>query len=239
MSTEQKARTIQNMFTNVAPYLDLFTRSFSLGFDHYWRKKGVTLSGIKKGDRVLDICAGTGELTMILARTVGNNGAVVATDYVEHMLDLARKKMGTKFPNVTFQFADATKIPFSENSFDAVTVAYGMRNIPDTIAALKEVRRVLKPGGTFLVVELTRPQNRLFLSLYEWYSFKVMPFISKLIMKTADPFIYLPRSIEEFHEPKVFSKLVAENGFSDVSVHSMTMGIATVYCAKKNVSTFR
>lgn len=233
MQKEQKARTIQNMFTNVAPYLDLFTRSFSLGLDHYWRKKGVTLSGIKQGDRVLDICAGTGELTMILARVVGKEGSVVATDYVEHMLDLARKKMGRKFPNVTFQFADATKVPFPDNTFDAVTVAYGMRNIPDTTAALQEVRRVLKPGGTFLCVELTRPQNRLFLAVYEWYSFKVMPFVSKMIMKTADPFIYLPRSIEEFYEPLVFSKLVEENGFSKVSINSMTLGIATAYCAKK------
>lgn len=233
MQKEQKARTIQNMFTNVAPYLDLFTRGFSLGLDHYWRKKGVALSGIKKGDTVLDICAGTGELTMILARVVGKEGSVVATDYVEHMLDLARKKIGTKFPNVTFQFADATKIPFSENAFDAVTVAYGMRNIPDTAAALQEVRRVLKPGGTFLCVELTRPRNRFFLAIYKWYSFRIMPLVSKLIMKTADPFIYLPRSIEEFHEPPVFSKLIAENGFSDVSINSMTLGIATAYCAKK------
>ena len=233
MQKEQKARTIQNMFTNVAPYLDLFTRGFSLGLDQYWRKKGVALSGIKKGDHVLDICAGTGELTFILARTVGSEGSVTATDYVENMLVLARKKMGKKFSNVTFQFADAMKLPFSDNTFDAVTVAYGMRNIPDTAAALQEVRRVLKPGGTFLCVELTRPRNRFFLALYKWYSFTVMPFVSKMIMKTADPFIYLPRSIEEFYEPPVFSKLIEENGFSKVSNNSMTMGIATAYCAKK------
>jgi demethylmenaquinone methyltransferase/2-methoxy-6-polyprenyl-1,4-benzoquinol methylase len=232
MPTEQKARTIQHMFTGMAPYLDLFTRGFSLGLDQYWRKQGVRLSGIKKGDQVLDICAGTGELTFILARAVGNEGSVVATDYCENMLELARKKMGTKYSNITFQFADATKTPFSDNTFDAVTVAYGMRNIPDTTAALQEVRRVLKPGGTFLCVELTRPRNRFFLALYKWYSFRVMPFVSKLVMKTADPFIYLPRSIEEFYQPPIFRKLLEDHGFSNVTVDSMTMGIATVYCAK-------
>lgn len=233
MPTETKARTIQNMFTGVAPYLDLFTRGFSFGLDHYWRKSGVVLSGIKKGDRVLDICAGTGELTKILVKAVGSEGSVTATDYCENMLDLARKKLGEKCSNVTFQFADATNIPFADNSFDAVTVAYGMRNIPDTSRALQEIRRVLKPGGTYLCVELTKPKNRLFLSLYNFYSFRVMPFVSKLVMNTADPFVYLPRSIDEFHQPSIFSKLISENGFSSVETKSLTMGIATIYWARK------
>jgi len=233
MQKEQKARTIQNMFTNLAPHLDLFTRGFSLGLDQYWRKRGVRFSGIKPGDRVLDICAGTGELAFILSRAVGNEGSIVGTDYCENMLELARKKMGNKYSNVTFRFADATKTPFSDNTFDAVTVAYGMRNIPDTIAALKEIRRVLKPGGIFLCVELTEPQNRLFRAIYRWYSFRVMPFVSNLVIKTADPFVYLPRSIEEFHRPPVFTKLITDNDFSDVAVDSMTMGIATAFRAKK------
>ena len=232
MTTHARERFIQQMFTTVAPYLDLFTRTFSLGLDHYWRKRAVKLSGIMPGDRVLDICAGTGELSLILARTVGNEGSIVGTDYCENMLELARKKMGDKHSNVTFLFADAKKVPFPDNSFDAVTVAFGMRNIPDTMLALKEIRRVLKPGGTLLCLELTRPQNRWFLAVYKWYVFRVMPFISNLVMKTAGPFLYLPRSIEEFYRPAAFRELIVSNGFSDVSVDSMTMGIATVYRAK-------
>lgn len=232
MPTAQKARTIQNMFTKLAPHLDLFTRGFSLGLDQYWRKRGVRRSGIKQGDRVLDICAGTGELSFILSRAVGNEGSIVGTDYCENMLELARKKMGNKYSNITFHLADATKTPFPDSTFDAVTVAYGMRNIPDTTAALKEIRRVLKPGGIFLCVELTEPRNRLFRAIYRWYSFRVMPFVSNLMIKTADPFVYLPRSIEEFHRPSVFTKLITDSDFSDVAVDSMTMGIATVYRAR-------
>jgi demethylmenaquinone methyltransferase/2-methoxy-6-polyprenyl-1,4-benzoquinol methylase len=233
MQNQQKARTIQTMFNRLAPHLDLFTRGFSLGLDQYWRKRGVRRSGIKPGDRVLDICAGTGELSFILSRTVGTAGSIEGTDYCENMLELARKKMGNKYSNITFRFADAMQTPFPDNAFDAVTVAYGMRNIPDTTAALKEIHRVLKPGGIFLCVELTEPHNRLFRAIYRWYSFRVMPFVSSLVIKTADPFVYLPRSIEAFHKPEIFTKLIAENNFSDVSVDSMTLGIATAFCAKK------
>jgi demethylmenaquinone methyltransferase/2-methoxy-6-polyprenyl-1,4-benzoquinol methylase len=233
MTSKPRDQFIKHVFTTVAPYLDLFTRTFSLGLDHYWRKRAVALSGIKPGDRVLDICAGTGELSFILARTVGNEGSIVGTDYCENMLELARKKMGDKLSNVTFLLADAKKTPFPDASFDAVTVAFGMRNIPDTIIALKEIRRVLKSGGKFLCLELTRPHNRWFLAVYKWYVFRIMPFISNLVMKSAAPFLYLPRSIEEFHRPPAFRKLMLDNGFSDVSIDSMTMGIATVYRGSK------
>jgi demethylmenaquinone methyltransferase/2-methoxy-6-polyprenyl-1,4-benzoquinol methylase len=231
--TGPKDRFVHHIFSTVAPYLDLFTRSFSLGMDRYWRKRAVALSGIKRGDRVLDVCAGTGELSFILARTVGSEGSIIGADFCENVLELARKKMGDKCANVTFLLADTKNIPFPDNSFDAVTVAFGIRNIPNTVLALKEIRRVLKPGGTFLCLELTRPRNRWFLAVYKWYTFRLMPFISNLVMKTAEPFLYLPRSIEEFHQPLVFRDIMVKNGFSNVAVNSMTMGIATVYCACK------
>jgi len=233
MTTVSRDRFVHKIFTTVAPYVDMLTRTFSLGMDRYWRKRAVALSGIKRGDRVLDVCAGTGELSFILARTVGNEGSIVGADFCENMLELARKKMEDNCANITFLLADTKKVPFPDNSFDAVTVAFGMRNISDTVLALKEIRRVLKPGGKFLCLELTRPQNRLFLAVYKWYIFRVMPFVSNLVMKTAEPFLYLPRSIEEFYQPVVFREIIVKNGFSKVTVDSMTMGIATVYRASK------
>jgi len=233
MSTETRDKFINRIFTTVAPYVDALSHGFSLGLDRTWRKKAVALSGIKQGDRVLDICAGTGELAFILARVVGPEGIVVATDFCENMLAMAHRKKNGGHPNLSFSLADAKDIPFPDNSFDAVTVAFGMRNIPDTILALKEIRRVLKPGGKFLCLELTRPKNRWFLALYKWYIFRVMPFISNMVMKSSAPYLYLPRSIEAFYQPPEFREVIMDNGFSDVAVDSLTMGIATVYRASK------
>ena len=233
LSTQNRDRFIKNIFTLVAPYVDTLSHRFSFGLDRFWRNRAVELSGIGPGDRVLDICAGTGELAFILARTVGPRGSVVATDFCEQMLAMARKKMNGSHGNLSFTLADAKDLPFSDNSFDAVTVAFGMRNIPDTILALREIRRVLRPGGQFLCLELTQPANRWFLSLYTWYIFRLMPFVSNLVMKSSAPYLYLPRSIEAFYQPPEFREVIARNGFSDVAIDSLTMGIATVYRASK------
>jgi demethylmenaquinone methyltransferase/2-methoxy-6-polyprenyl-1,4-benzoquinol methylase len=108
-----------------------------------------------------------------------------------------------------------------------------MRNIPDTKLALCEIRRVLRPGGTFVCLELTRPQSRWFLHLYHWYVFRFMPFIGKLVLKTSAPYLYLPRSINAFYEPGEFKAIIEQCGYSDVRVNSFTMGIATLYRARK------
>jgi demethylmenaquinone methyltransferase/2-methoxy-6-polyprenyl-1,4-benzoquinol methylase len=233
MTTEKRDRFVRHIFTLVAPYVDALSHGFSFGLDRRWRKRAVKLSGIGPGDRVLDICAGTGELAFILARAVGPRGVVVATDFCESMLAMAREKMNGKYRNVSFSLADAKDLPFPDNSFDAVTVAFGMRNIPDTILALREIRRVLRPGGRFLCLELTRPRNRWFRSVYTWYIFRMMPFVSNLIMKSSAPYLYLPRSIEAFYQPPEFREVIAHNGFSGVAIDSLSLGIATVYRASK------
>ncbi|NTW67839.1 MAG: class I SAM-dependent methyltransferase, partial [Nitrospirae bacterium] len=112
-------------------------------------------------------------------------------------------------------------------------VGFGMRNIPDTILALKEIRRVLKPGGRFICLELTKPQNPVMLRLYNWYLTRFMPFVSNLVMKSSAPYLYLPRSIEAFYQPPEFREVIVGNGFSDVAVDSLTLGIATVYRTSK------
>ena len=134
MSTETRDKFIHHIFTTVAPYVDALSHGFSLGLDRSWRKTAVALSGIRPGDRVLDICAGTGELARLLVPAVGDKGSVTASDFCENMLAIARQKLhGHR--NVSFVLADAKDLPFPDGSFDAVTVSFGMRNIPDTIPA--------------------------------------------------------------------------------------------------------
>jgi demethylmenaquinone methyltransferase/2-methoxy-6-polyprenyl-1,4-benzoquinol methylase len=233
MSLEQRDRFIQQIFTVVAPYVDSLSSGFSFGLDHFWRRRAVALSGIREGQTVLDVCSGTGELAFRLARKVGSSGSVVGADFCENMLALARQKAGDGWKNLSFVFSDAKDLPFPDNSFDAVTVSFGMRNIPDTRLALCELGRVLRPGGAFVCLELTRPRARWFLHLYHWYVFRFMPFIGKLVLKTSAPYLYLPRSINAFYQPGEFKAVIEQCGYSDVRVNSFTMGIATLYRAVK------
>ncbi len=233
MSLEQRDLFIKHIFSTVAPYVDLLSSGFSFGFDHFWRAQAVSRSGISEGARVLDVCTGTGELAFLLSRKVGSRGSVTGADFCEEMLDRAKTKTGSRHRNLSFIHSDAKRLPFPDDTFDAVTVAFGMRNIPDTSLALTEIKRVLKPGGKFVCLELTRPNSAWFRALYEWYVFRIMPFIGELVVKTAAPYLYLPRSIKAFYPPDEFKNIIIENGFSDVTIDSFTMGIATLYRAVK------
>ena len=234
MSLQQRDLFIRQIFSTVAPYVDLLSSGFSFGFDHFWRLKAVSLSGIRKGERVLDVCTGTGDMAFLLSRRVGPRGSVTGADFCEEMLSRARQKTGRRHRNLSYVMSDAKQLPFPDNAVDAVTVAFGMRNIPDTLLALQEIKRVLKPGGKFICLELTRPRVKWFCSLYEWYVFRVMPFIGEIVVKTAAPYLYLPRSINAFYPPDEFRRIISQCGYSRVTVDSLTMGIATIYRAVKN-----
>jgi demethylmenaquinone methyltransferase/2-methoxy-6-polyprenyl-1,4-benzoquinol methylase len=130
--------------------------------------------------------------------------------------------------------ANAKQMDFADGTFDLVTVAFGMRNIPDTASAIGEIQRVLKPGGRFLTLELTRPVKRWVVPLYRWYVFKVIPFVGKIITKNALPYSYLPVSIETYHSPDEYRNIIRRSGFSRVEVYSLSQGIATIYLAVKS-----
>jgi demethylmenaquinone methyltransferase / 2-methoxy-6-polyprenyl-1,4-benzoquinol methylase len=228
-----KDKFVRNVFSIVAPHVDPLSTAFSFGLCHAWRRRLVARAGLKKNDRVLDVCTGTGEVASLLMKQIGKEGHVTGIDFCEDMLAIARKKMGPK-ENLSLMVANAKQMDFANSTFDLVTVAFGMRNIPDTAAAIKEIARVLKPGGRFLTLELTRPVKRWFVPIYRWYVFKVIPFIGKMITKNALPYSYLPVSIETYYSPDEYRNIIRKCGFSRVEVYSLSLGIATIYRAVKS-----
>jgi demethylmenaquinone methyltransferase/2-methoxy-6-polyprenyl-1,4-benzoquinol methylase len=232
MPHEKRASLVKDVFSIVAPYIDPLDTAFSFGLCHLWRRK--VSSHIQRGENVLDICTGTGELAKLILKKVGPEGSLTGADFCEDMLEIARKKLSPMPKNLSFVLADARELGFPDNTFDAVTVSFGMRNVPDTATALREVRRVLKPGGRFYCLELTRPKNPVVLPFYKLYTFKIMPFIAKIITKNSLPYTYLPKSIEAFYPPEEFIRMMGSCGFSEVKARSLSMGIATIYSGVKS-----
>lgn len=222
---------VKNIFSTIAPEIDILSSLFCFGMDLLWRKRLVSLARIKKGERILDVCTGTGKLAFLLAAKA-EKGAVVGADFCEEMLEVAKKKVGYS-NGLSFVVSDAKKLVFDANAFDVVTVAFGMRNIYDTSMALREAYRVLKPGGRFYCLELTCPQKKWLMPFYNYYCFKIMPGVAKVILKTDIPYSYLPRSIQAFPLAEEFMNIIGGCGFSDVTVHRLSFGIATIFEARK------
>ncbi len=232
MPHAKRATAVKDIFSSIAPYIDPLDTAFSFGLCHVWRRR--VSSRIGRGEHVLDICTGTGELARLLLRRIGPEGSLTGVDFCEDMLDIAKKKMDPLPGNVSLVVSDARELPFPDGSFDAVTVSFGIRNVPDTFAALKEINRVLRPGGRFYCLELTRPQRPCFIPFYKFYVFKVMPSVAKIITRNSLPYTYLPRSIEVFYSPEEFKGVMKSCGFSEVRASSLSMGVATIFRGTRN-----
>src|SRR5208337_4275987 len=226
---------VKNIFASIAPDIDFLSSLFCFWMDSMWRKRLVSLAQIKSGEKVLDVCSGTGKLAVLLYREVGAQGSVVGADFCEEMLDVAKKRLSSTAPGIAFVLSDAKDLTFADNAFDVVTVAFGMRNIFDTSVALREAYRVLKPGGRFFCLELTRPQKKWLMPFYNYYCFKIMPAIAKRFLNTDMPFNYLPRSIQAFPLAGEFKQIIEKCDFSSVTVHPMSLGIATIFGARKGL----
>ena len=199
---------IKEIFASVAEDIDFLSSFFSFGLDQAWRRRLVSLLHLRGGEKILDVCTGTGKLALLLSGKVGEEGEVTGVDFSREMLSEAVKKLNGRPHNVRFDQSNAKDLHFPPNSFDAVTVSFGMRNIADTAAALREAYRVLKPGGRFCCLELTPPTNRWIKPAYTKYCFHVMPFIAMKMLKTAVPYNYLPRSIEAFPCSEEFARTI-------------------------------
>jgi len=217
----EKKQYIQQMFTAVAPTYDALNRILSLGIDRLWRRSTVRSLGIIRGKLVLDVCCGTGDLSRALSR---RGARVVSLDFCEAMVRRGREKKNILDYCI---IADGSRLPVKTGSFDAVTVAFGIRNIPDLDHFIDEVRRVLKPGGVFSILELTRPNMKTAGLIYRLYLGVLLPLVGKIVSGRMTPYRYLSETISSFLDPAMLKARLREHGFTDAGTAAYTMGVAT------------
>jgi demethylmenaquinone methyltransferase / 2-methoxy-6-polyprenyl-1,4-benzoquinol methylase len=229
--TADKAERVRAVFASVAPKYDVMNDLMSFGVHRLWKQFTLSLTGLKTGGSALDVAGGTGDLAEGLLRQVGKSGRVVCSDINPAMLEVGRDRLLDKgfVGNVEFLQADAEKLPFDENSFDCVTIGFGLRNVTDKAAALKSMHRVLKPGGQLLVLEFSKPVAPGLKPVYDAYSFKVLPLLGKLVAQDADSYRYLAESIRMHPDQETLLEMLRSAGFVQTRYHNLTGGIVAVH----------
>jgi demethylmenaquinone methyltransferase / 2-methoxy-6-polyprenyl-1,4-benzoquinol methylase len=228
----EKARRVRGVFDSVASRYDVMNDLMSLGLHRVWKAFTLGVSGVREGQRVLDIAAGTGDLALAFARKVGPRGEVVHTDINEAMLRTGRDRLldaGIVLPTVV---CDAEKLPFPSERFDVVSVAFGLRNMTHKEQALREMQRVLKPGGRLLVLEFSRVAAPL-AKAYDWYSFQVLPRLGRLVTGDEASYRYLAESIRMHPGQAELKAMMKGAGFGHVDVHNLSAGVVALHCGLK------
>ena len=227
-----KARRVRSVFDSVAPRYDVMNDLMSLGLHRAWKAYTVLAADVRPGQRVLDLAGGTGDLAQAFARKVGSGGLVVHTDINASMLRVGRDRLldaGLVLPTVV---CDAEKLPFEAESFDRVSVGFGLRNMTHKEQALAEMHRVLRPGGKLLVLEFSRVARPLE-KAYEWYSFSVLPRLGRLVARDEASYRYLAESIRMHPGQEELKGMMKRSGFGHVDYHNLSAGVAALHVAIK------
>ena len=232
---DQKADRVADVFHSVAAKYDLMNDLMSGGIHRLWKRFTIELSGVRRGHKVLDIAGGTGDLSYKFSKLVGPEGLVVLADITESMLRVGRDRLLDRgvAGNLVVSQADAQYLPFPDNTFDCITIAFGLRNVTDKDLALRSMLRVLKPGGRLLVLEFSKPQSQLLTKAYDAYSFKLLPFMGKLVTNDADSYAYLAESIRMHPDQDTLKTMMLEAGFANCEFHNMTGGIVALHKGTK------
>ncbi|SDY11367.1 MULTISPECIES: bifunctional demethylmenaquinone methyltransferase/2-methoxy-6-polyprenyl-1,4-benzoquinol methylase UbiE [Delftia] len=228
----EKASRVRGVFDSVASRYDVMNDLMSGGLHRAWKAYTVMVANLKEGDKALDIAGGTGDLALAFAKKVGSTGQVVHTDINEAMLRVGRDRLINKGVILPTMVCDAEALPFPDNHFDLVSVAFGLRNMTHKDVALKEMNRVLRPGGKLLVLEFSKVAKPLE-KAYDWYSFKILPAMGKLVAGDDASYRYLAESIRMHPGQEDLKRLMQECGFGHVDYHNMTGGIAALHVGIK------
>ena len=226
---------VKDMFDGIAPKYDFLNRLLSLRQDTVWRRQMVKAAGLSKGNRILDVACGTCDVALEASSSLQSDTQIIGLDFSFGMLRLGKKKLSAR-QNRTIRLinADALFLPFSENVFNAVFIAFGIRNIMDRERAARAFLDCLKPGGRLAVLELTTPEKGFFKFLYLIYFKKVLPIIGSFFSKHRNAYSYLPESVLKFPAPVRFSRVLSEAGFKNIRFKQMTFGIVTLFIGEKS-----
>ena len=234
-NTDQtKKEEVREMFDNIAPKYDLLNHTLSMSIDRVWRRRVVGEVRRAKPGRILDVATGTGDLAIAMARRI-RDVQVLGVDLSEQMLAVARRKIEARGLDgrIVLDRGDAERLAVADASVDVATVAFGVRNFGDLGAGLRELARTIKPGGKVVILEFSRPRNRVFRALYEFYSYKILPRIGGLVSRDKRAYEYLPASVGEFPAPEEFMAMMARAGFRNCRARRQSFGIAQIYIGER------
>lgn len=231
VEADKKAGLVANVFHSVASRYDLMNDLMSGGVHRLWKRFTIEVSGVRRGQRVLDIAGGTGDLAAKFSKLVGPEGEVVLADINESMLNVGRDRLTDRgvCGNIDYVQADAQYLPFPDNHFDVITIAFGLRNVTDKDMALRSMLRVLKPGGRLLVLEFSKPTSELFGKVYDTYSFQVIPRVGKMVTGDEDSYRYLAESIRMHPDQETLKQMMADAGFANCEYFNMTGGVVALH----------
>lgn len=231
VATTEKAGKVAQVFHSVAGKYDLMNDLMSFGIHRLWKRFTIDCSGVRQGQRVLDLAGGTGDLATKFSRIVGEQGEVVLADINDSMLKIGREKLRNMgiAGNLNYVQANAEALPFPENHFDCITIAFGLRNVTDKHKALRSMFRVLKPGGRLLVLEFSKPQFAALSKAYDAYSFHILPRIGEAVAHDGDSYRYLAESIRMHPDQDTLKSMMDEAGFENTSYDNLTGGIVALH----------
>ena len=231
VAEEEKQALVANVFHSVASKYDIMNDFMSFGIHRLWKRITIDMSGVRPGNQVLDLAGGTGDLTRKFSKIVGSTGKVVLADINSSMLNVGRDRLTDQgyVNNIEYVQANAECLPFADNSFDVITIAFGLRNVTDKDAALRSMTRCLKPGGRLLVLEFSKPTNPLMSKAYDLYSFAALPMMGKIVANDAESYKYLAESIRMHPDQETLKGMMEDGGLGRVTYNNLTQGVVALH----------